>query len=48
MFGFKRVNPGGMSEYMVYPVEALVHKVSKDIRVNEVDRGRCLSALPWW
>jgi threonine dehydrogenase-like Zn-dependent dehydrogenase len=32
MFGFKRVNPGGMSEYMVYPVEALVHKVSKDIR----------------
>lgn len=31
MFGFKRVNPGGMAEYMVYPVEALVHKVSKDI-----------------
>ncbi len=32
MFGFKRANPGGMAEFMVYPVEALVHKVSKDIR----------------
>ena len=32
MFGFKRVNPGGMAEFMVYPVEALVHKVSKEIR----------------
>jgi erythritol/L-threitol dehydrogenase len=32
MFGFKRANPGGMSEYMVLPVGALVHKVSKEIR----------------
>lgn len=31
MFGFKRRNPGGMAEYMVFPVEALVHKVSGDI-----------------
>jgi threonine dehydrogenase-like Zn-dependent dehydrogenase len=31
MFGFKRANPGGMSEYMVYPAEALVHKISKDM-----------------
>ena len=31
IFGFKRVTPGGMSEYMVYPVEALVHRVSKQI-----------------
>lgn len=31
MFGFKRRNPGGMAAYMVFPVEALVHKVSKDL-----------------
>ena len=31
MFGFKRVNPGGMAQYMIYPVEALVHKISKDV-----------------
>lgn len=31
MFGFKRKTPGAMAEYMVFPVEALVHKVSKDI-----------------
>jgi threonine dehydrogenase-like Zn-dependent dehydrogenase len=32
MFGFKRVTPGGMAQYMVLPVEALVHKISKDLR----------------
>ncbi|MET0694361.1 MAG: alcohol dehydrogenase catalytic domain-containing protein [Propionibacteriaceae bacterium] len=31
MFGFKRRNPGGMAEYMIYPVEALVHQVSRDL-----------------
>jgi erythritol/L-threitol dehydrogenase len=31
MYGFKRRNPGGMASYMLYPVEALVHKVSKDL-----------------
>jgi threonine dehydrogenase-like Zn-dependent dehydrogenase len=31
MYGFKRRNPGGMASYMVYPVEALVHKISKDL-----------------
>jgi threonine dehydrogenase-like Zn-dependent dehydrogenase len=31
MFGFKRRNPGGMAEYMIFPVEALVHKVSRDL-----------------
>lgn len=31
MFGFRRRNPGGMASYMVYPVEALVHKISRDI-----------------
>ncbi|TDT32542.1 alcohol dehydrogenase catalytic domain-containing protein [Naumannella halotolerans] len=27
MFGFKRATPGAMAEYMVYPTNALVHKV---------------------
>jgi threonine dehydrogenase-like Zn-dependent dehydrogenase len=31
MFGFKRRNPGGMAEYMIYSVDALVHKVSRDL-----------------
>jgi erythritol/L-threitol dehydrogenase len=29
LYGFKRRNPGGMASYMIYPVEALVYKVSK-------------------
>ena len=28
MFGFKRRNPGGMAEYMIYSTNSLVHKVS--------------------
>jgi threonine dehydrogenase-like Zn-dependent dehydrogenase len=31
MFGFKRRTPGGMAGYLVLPVEALVHKVSKTL-----------------
>ena len=31
MYGFKRVNPGGMEEYMVVSKDSLVHKISKDI-----------------
>lgn len=31
MFGFKRRTPGGMASYMVFPAEALVHKISKDL-----------------
>ena len=31
MFGFKRRTPGAMAEYMVYPPDALVHKVSADL-----------------
>jgi threonine dehydrogenase-like Zn-dependent dehydrogenase len=31
MFGFKRKTPGAMAEYMVFPKEARVHKISKDI-----------------
>jgi threonine dehydrogenase-like Zn-dependent dehydrogenase len=32
MFGFKRVTPGGMSEYMMPPVESIVHKTDRSIR----------------
>jgi erythritol/L-threitol dehydrogenase len=28
IYGFKRRTPGGMAEYMVFPADALVHKVS--------------------
>jgi len=31
MFGFKRRNPGGMAEYMLFSVDSLVHKVSPDL-----------------
>ncbi|GAB4085129.1 erythritol/L-threitol dehyrogenase [Myceligenerans cantabricum] len=31
MFGFKRRTPGAMASYMVYPAEALVHRISKDL-----------------
>ena len=31
MFGFKRRNPGGMAEYMIYGPNSLVHKVSADL-----------------
>ena len=31
IYGFKRRTPGAMARYMVYPVESLVHRVSKGI-----------------
>ena len=31
LYGFKRRTPGAMASYMVYPAEALVHKVSRDL-----------------
>jgi threonine dehydrogenase-like Zn-dependent dehydrogenase len=31
IFGFKRRTPGGMAEYMVFPRDALVHRVSADL-----------------
>lgn len=31
IYGFKRRTPGGMAEYMVFPVDALVHKVSDQL-----------------
>jgi erythritol/L-threitol dehydrogenase len=31
IYGFKRRTPGAMASYMVYPANALVHKVSKDL-----------------
>jgi len=31
IYGFKRATPGAMAEYMVFPRNALVHKISRDI-----------------
>jgi len=31
LYGFKRRTPGAMASYMLYPAEALVHKVSKSL-----------------
>lgn len=31
LYGFKRRTPGAMAQYMVYPAEALVHRMSKDL-----------------
>ncbi len=31
MYGFKRVTPGAMAEYMVFPPQALVHKISSTL-----------------
>ena len=31
IYGFKRRTPGGMAEYMVFPTDALVHKVSDEL-----------------
>lgn len=31
MFGFKRITPGGMAEYLVVPARAIAHPISKDL-----------------
>jgi len=31
IFGFKRATPGAMASYMVFPANALVHKISRDV-----------------
>jgi threonine dehydrogenase-like Zn-dependent dehydrogenase len=31
IYGFKRRTPGAMASYLIYPAEALVHKVSKEL-----------------
>ena len=31
IYGFKRATPGAMASYMIYPAEALVHKISKEV-----------------
>jgi erythritol/L-threitol dehydrogenase len=31
LYGFKRRTPGAMAQYMIYPVDALVHRISKDL-----------------
>ncbi|CAM3261925.1 MULTISPECIES: erythritol/L-threitol dehyrogenase [Williamsia] len=43
LYGFKRRTPGAMAEYMVYPGEALVHKVSKDIPAHHAAFAEPLS-----
>lgn len=43
LYGFKRRTPGAMAEYMVYPGEALVHKVSKEIPAHHAAFAEPLS-----
>ncbi|MFI5957500.1 alcohol dehydrogenase catalytic domain-containing protein [Cryptosporangium sp. NPDC051539] len=43
MFGFKRRTPGAMASYMVYPVEALVHRISKDLPAHHAAFAEPLS-----
>ncbi|GAA2396190.1 erythritol/L-threitol dehydrogenase [Catellatospora methionotrophica] len=31
IYGFKRRTPGAMAQYMIFPADALVHKISKDL-----------------
>jgi threonine dehydrogenase-like Zn-dependent dehydrogenase len=32
IYGFKRRTPGAMAEYMIFPADALVHKISKSLQ----------------
>ncbi|MFB9376083.1 zinc-binding dehydrogenase [Kineococcus gynurae] len=43
MFGFKRRTPGAMAEYLVLPVEALVHKAPKNLPPHHVAFAEPLS-----
>ncbi|WP_019204475.1 erythritol/L-threitol dehyrogenase [Tsukamurella sp. 1534] len=43
LYGFKRRTPGAMSSYMVYPAEALVHKVSGEIPAHHAAYAEPLS-----
>jgi threonine dehydrogenase-like Zn-dependent dehydrogenase len=43
LYGFKRRTPGAMASYMVYPAEALVHKVSGDIPAHHAAFAEPLS-----
>jgi threonine dehydrogenase-like Zn-dependent dehydrogenase len=43
VYGFKRRTPGAMASYMVYPAEALVHKVSGDIPAHHAAFAEPLS-----
>jgi len=43
MFGFKRAIPGGMASYMVFPKEALVHKISKNVKPQHAAYAEPLS-----
>ncbi len=35
LYGFKRVTPGAMAEYMVFPARSIVHKITKDIPAEQ-------------
>ena len=43
MFGFKRATPGGMASHMVFPKEALVHKISKNVKPQHAAYAEPLS-----
>ncbi|TWS18469.1 erythritol/L-threitol dehyrogenase [Tsukamurella asaccharolytica] len=43
LYGFKRRTPGAMASYMVYPAEALVHKVSSEIPAHHAAYAEPLS-----
>ena len=43
MFGFKRATPGGMASYIVFPKEALVHKISKNVKPQHAAYAEPLS-----
>jgi threonine dehydrogenase-like Zn-dependent dehydrogenase len=43
MFGFKRAAPGAMASYMVFPVQALVHKISKEVKPQHAAYAEPLS-----
>jgi threonine dehydrogenase-like Zn-dependent dehydrogenase len=43
MFGFKRATPGAMASYMVFPKQALVHKISKSVKPQHAAYAEPLS-----
>lgn len=43
MYGFKRRTPGAMASYMIFPAEALVHRISKDLPAHHAAFAEPLS-----
>ena len=60
IFGFKRRTPGAMAAYMIYPADALVHKISADLPAAHAafaeplscalhgSSGRRSPSTTWW